>query len=62
MKLIYPLTFVAAILLILGGAYLKVELYGSAFWTDIMIGAGILLSFSVFAGILLGDEKELESA
>ncbi|MGB3799311.1 MAG: hypothetical protein WA952_05810 [Lewinella sp.] len=62
MKLIYPLTFVAAILLILGGAYLKVQLFGSAFWTDIMIGGGILLSFAAFAGVLLEGENGLESA
>ncbi|PPK85745.1 hypothetical protein CLV84_2649 [Neolewinella xylanilytica] len=62
MKLIYPISFVVAVLLIVTGAYLHLQLYASSFWTDLMIGGGILLSFAAFAGALLEGKEHLKSA
>ncbi len=41
---------------------MKSQFYLSSFWTDLMLGGGILLSFAAFAGALLEGEEGLESA
>ena len=62
MKLIYAISFIVALLVFLTGAFIKSHVYLSSFWTDLILGIGILLSFAAFAGALLEGEDGLESA